>query len=129
MDVPEHISQSIQSFKDYLSEAIQGKTAILIAEDKNIYLTGIIGIVLEITKGMLPLFIGRSALELARIKSLLQETEADYLTIFDSKNNLTDDEPRGEQLIFNWNLDENGCISVASSYSLVGKINHRGFQS
>ena len=66
------IQQSVESFKAYLSEAIQGKTAILIGEDKNIYLAGVIGIVLEITHGIIPLFIGRSALEIANIQTILK---------------------------------------------------------
>ena len=120
--------QAKESFKQYLSEAIQDKTAILIGVDKNIYLTGVVGIILEVTKGMVPLFIGRSALELANITQVLKASKADYLTIFDSKHNLTDDEPRGEQLVFDWHVKD-GSVMVTSSSSLVGKIRHRGFQS
>jgi len=123
------VQQSVESFKAYLSEAIQGKTAILIGEDKNIYLAGVIGIVLEITHGIIPLFIGRSAIEIANIQTILKDSKADYLTIFDSKHNLTDDEPRGEQLVFDWKVNENGQVTVKSSYSLVGEVKHRGFQS
>ena len=121
--------QSIQSLKAYLFEALQGKTAILIAEDKNIYLTGVIGVILEITNGQIPLFIGRTAAEIANLKTILQETQAEYLTIFDTKHNQTDDEPRGEQTVFDWHVNDNGSINITSSYSLVGEVKHRGWQS
>ena len=124
----EKVKQAKESFKQYLSEAIKGKTAILIGEDKNIYLTGIVGIVLEVTKGMLPLFIGRNAVELANVTQVLRASDADYLTIFDSKHNLTDDEPRGEQLVFDWHVKDDSLM-VSSSYNLVGEIKHRGWQS
>ncbi len=123
------IKQAIESFKAYLSEALADKTAIVIGEDKNIYLTGVVGIVLEVTQGLMPLFIGRTAQELASITKLLGDTKANYLTIFDAKHNLTDDEPRGEQLLFDWRVNDQGQLLVRSSYSLVGKMRHRGFQS
>ena len=122
------IKQARESFKQYISESIQDKTAILMGIDKNIYLAGVVGIVLEVTKGLVPLFIGRSAVELANITQVLKASKANYLTIFDSKHNLTDDEPRGEQLVFDWRIKDD-AIMVSSSYSLVGKIRHRGFQS
>ena len=59
------VKQARESFKQYLSESIKDKTAILMGIDKNIYLAGVVGIVLEVTKGLVPLFIGRSAVELA----------------------------------------------------------------
>ena len=121
--------QAIESLKAYLSEALQGKTAILIGEDKNIHLTGVIGIILEITHGQIPLFIGRTATEIANIKTILQDTQAEYLTIFDTKHNQTDDEPRGEQTVFDWHVNDNGSINITSSYSLVGEVKHRGWQS
>lgn len=121
------VKQSIQSFKDYLSEAIQGKTAIVLGIDKNIYLQGVVNIIQEVTRGMLPLFIGRSVHELANITQVLKTSNADYLSVFDNKHNLTDDEPRGEQLVFDWQLKD-GSLLVTSSYSLVGKIRHRGLQ-
>jgi hypothetical protein len=122
------VVQSIESFKAYLSEALQGKDAVVIGEDKNIYLAGIVGIVQEVGQGLLPIYIGRTALQLAKIKTKIAMAEIDALWVFDNKHNLTDDEPRGEQLVFDWGLKD-GSLLVSSSYSLVGKIRHRGFQS
>ncbi len=125
------IKQAKESFKQYLYEALQGKTAILLAIDKNVYLQGVVNIVQEVTKGLLPLFIGRNPMEIAKIVEVLKETEADYLTIIENKHNLTDDEPRGEQLVFDWQIQQGGAlpgILVTTSYSLVGKIRHRGLQ-
>ena len=121
------VKQAKESFKQYLSEAIQGKTAIVLGIDKNIYLQGVVNIIQEVTRGMLPLFIGRSVHELANITKVLKASNADYLSVFDNKHNLTDDEPRGEQLIFDWEAKD-GSLMVSSSYSLVGKIRHRGLQ-
>jgi hypothetical protein len=122
------VIQSIESFKAYLSEALQGKDAVVIGEDKNIYLAGIVGIVQEVADGLLPIYIGRTALQLAKIKTKIAMAEIDALWVFDNKHNLTDDEPRGKQLVFDWELKD-GSLLVSSSYSLVGKIRHRGFQS
>lgn len=121
------IKASIQAFQDYLSEAIKDKDAIVIGEDKNIHLTGVVGILLEVTKGLIPLFIGRTVLELANIKAKITANSINAFWIFDNKHNLTDDEPRGEQLVFDWQLKD-GSLLVTSSYSLVGKIRHRGLQ-
>lgn len=121
------VKQAKESFKDYLSETIQGKTAIVLGIDKNIYLQGVVNIIQEVTKGLIPLFIGRSVCELANINQLLKAGKADYLIIFENKHNLTDDEPRGEQLVFDWHVKDD-AVMVTSSYSLVGKIRHRGLQ-
>ena len=121
------VKQARESFKQYLSESIQDKTAIVLGIDKNIYLQGVVNIIQEVTRGMLPLFIGRSVHELANITKVLKASNADYLSVFDNKHNLTDDEPRGEQLIFDWEAKD-GSLMVSSSYSLVGKIRHRGLQ-
>ena len=135
--------QSIESFKQYLSEAVKDKDAILLGEEGNMYLAGVVGIVQEVTQGLMPLFIARTAMQAAKIKRKLDADAYNYLTIFDNKHNLTDDEPRGEQIVFNWGLtqelypakhkwlklsdDENAPILVESSFSLVGEIRHRGF--
>ena len=134
--------QSIESFKQYLSEAIKDKEAILLGEDGNMYLAGVVGIVQEVTEGLIPLFIARTVSQIAKIKQKLEAENYNYLTILDSKHNLTDDEPRGEQMVFKWgfskdiysekhkwfNLEANekSPIMVASSFSLVGQIRHRG---
>ena len=51
------------------------------------------------------------------------------LSIFEVKHNLEDDEPRPEQLIFDWSVNKNGTLDVKTSYSLVGEVRHRGWQS
>ena len=56
------IKQSIESFKQYLSEVVKDKEAIIIGEDSNIHLAGVVGIVQEVTDGLIPLFIGRTGL-------------------------------------------------------------------
>ncbi len=118
----------LDAFRDFLSEKIKGYDAVIIAEDKNIHLTGIVGIVQEVSKGLLPMYIGRTALELANIKSKTTANKINAFWIFDNKHNCTDDEPRYEQLIFKWQLEE-GNLLVSSSHRLVGTIHHRGFQS
>ena len=119
---------SINAFKDFFSETLPHYDAVVIGEDKNIYLAGIVGIVQEVTEGLTPLYIGRTALQLAKIKSKIMKAEINAFWIFDSKHNLTDDEPRGEQLVFDWEMKDDQLL-VKSSYSLVGKVRHQGFQS
>ena len=118
----------LASFRDFLSEKIKGYDAVAISEDKNIFLTGIVGIVQEVSLGLLPMYIGRTALELANIKKKLTRENINAFWIFDNKHNCMDDEPRYEQLVFKWKLEE-GNLLVSSSHRLVGKIRHRGFQS
>jgi hypothetical protein len=135
--------QSIESFKQFLSEAIKDKEAIHLGEDGDIYLAGVVGIVQEVTQGLLPLYLSRTLAQAAMITRKLKAKNINYLTIFSNKHNLTDDEPRGEQMLFEWgyssdfypdktewlNLDNqgNGPIMIKSSFSLVGKIRHRGW--
>jgi hypothetical protein len=135
--------QSIEAFKQFLSEAIKDKDAILLGEDGNIYLAGVVGIVQEVTQGLMPLYLSRTLAQAARITKKLKSENINYLTICSNKHNLTDDEPRGEQMLFEWgysqdlypdkhewlNLgsNENQPIMVTSSFSFVGKIRHRGW--
>ena len=117
----------LDAFRDFLSEKIKGYDAVIIAEDKNIHLTGIVGIVQEVSEGLLPMYIGRTALELANIKTKLTNDNINAFWIFDNKHNCVDDEPRYQQLVFSWEVQD-GNILVKSSHELVGKIRHRGFQ-
>lgn len=135
--------QSIEAFKAYLSEVIKDKEAIHLGEDGNIYLAGVVGIVQEVTQGLLPLYLSRTLAQAAIITRKLKAKNINYLTICSNKHNLTDDEPRGEQMLFEWgrssdlypdktewlNLDNHGNepIMIKSSFSLVGKIRHRGW--
>lgn len=115
------------SFRAFLSEKWRDYDAVVIAEDKNIYLQGVIGIVQAVTKGQLPMYIARSVIELKEIKVLVTTKAINVFYIFDNKENLTDDEPRGEQVVFKWYLHD-GHLMVSSDYTLVGKIRHRGLQ-
>ena len=130
--MPEKIklTQSVASFRAYLNESITDKTAIVLWIDKNIHLVGLVDIVQEITQGLIPLFIARTPKQYARIQSIFKQvSQANVLSIFEIKHNLTDDEPRLEQLIFDWSVNEDGILDVKTSYSLVGQVRHRGWQS
>ena len=115
------------AFRDFLSEKIKDYDAVVIAEDKNLHLAGTVGIVQEISQGMIPMYIGRTALELANIKTKLTAENINAFWIFDNKHNCVDDEPRYQQLVFSWEVQD-GNILVKSSHALVGKIRHRGLQ-
>ena len=127
--MPELKSVELQrnAFRDFLSEKIKGHDAVVVAEDKNIHLTGIVGIVQEVSQGMIPMYIGRTALELANIKTKLINDNLNAFWIFDNKHNLTDDEPRYQQMVFSWEVQD-GNILVKSSHELIGAVKHRGFQ-
>lgn len=76
------------------------------------------------------MFIARTPKQYARIQSIFKQvSQANVLSIFEIKHNLTDDEPRLEQLIFDWSVNEDGILDVKTSYSLVGQVRHRGWQS
>jgi len=115
------------AFRDFLSEKIKGYDAVVIAEDKNLHLAGIVGIVQEVSQGMIPMYIGRTALELGNIKTKLTAENINAFWIFDNKHNCVDDEPRCQQLVFNWEV-QNGNLLVKSSHCLLGEVCHRGFQ-
>ncbi len=121
---------STEALKTYLAEEVKTHNIIAIWIDKNIYLVGLINLIQEVTKGLVPMCIARTAAEFAKIKMHL-ETNPDIkpLLIYDIKHNLVDDEPRGEQLAFNWKINDGGIINVESSYSFVGEIKHRGWKS
>lgn len=121
------IKTATESLKAYLSELLKAYDAVVIAEDKNIYLVGVVGIVQEVTRGLLPMYIARSVTELRDIKAKVDANGLDVFYIFDNKENLTDDEPRGEQVAFRWELKD-GNLMVSSDYTLVGEIQHRGLQ-
>ena len=116
------------AFRDFLSEKVKDYDAVVIAEDKNIHLAGIVGIVQEVSQGMMPMYIGRTALELANIKTKLTAENINAFWIFDNKHNLTDDEPRYQQMVFSWEVQD-GNILVKSSHELIGEVKHRGFQA
>ena len=115
------------AFCDFLSEKIKDYDAVVIAEDKNLHLAGIVGIVQEVSQGMIPMYIGRTALELANIKTKLTAENINAFWIFDNKHNCVDDEPRCQQLVFNWEV-QNSNFLVKSSNRLLGEVRHRGFQ-
>ena len=89
------------------------------------------------------MYLSRTLAQAAMITRKLKAKNLNYLTICSNKHNLTDDEPRGEQMIFEWgrssdlypdktawlNLDNHGNepIMIKSSFSLVGRIRHRGW--
>ena len=83
------IKQSIEAFKQFLSEAIQDKDAILLGEDGNIYLAGVVGIVQEVTQGLIPLYLSRTLAQAARITRKLKFENINYLTIYSNKHNQT----------------------------------------
>ena len=121
------IKTATESLKAYLSESLKAYDAVVIAEDKNIYLVGVVGIVQEVTQGLLPIYIARSVTELRDIKAKVDANWLDVFYIFDNKENLTDDEPRCEQVAFRWELKD-GNLMVSSDYTLVREIRHRGLQ-
>jgi len=124
------VKQSIVSFRAYLTEVIADKTAIALWIDKNIHLVGLVSIVQEVTQGLTPLFIARTPKQYAQIQSIFKQApDANVLSIFEVKHNLEDDEPRREQLIFDWAVNKNSTLDVKTSCSLVGKVRHRGWKS
>ena len=61
-------TESTEALKTYLSNELKTHNLIALWIDKNIYLVGLINIIQEVTKGLTPMCIARTALEFAKIK-------------------------------------------------------------
>ena len=123
----EKVKTSMESLKLFLSEKLKDYDTVVISEDKNIYLAGVVGIIQSLTMGLIPIYIARSVIELKNIKQKLGETACNAFYIFDCKHNQCDDEPRNEQIVFNWIID-NDQLLITSSHRLIGEVRHKGLQ-
>ncbi|WP_440993602.1 hypothetical protein [Cysteiniphilum litorale] len=101
---------------DMLRERLTNYDAIVIGEDKQMYISGIVPVIHDANvKHMLPIYIARTTTQLHSIKSKLDQTNLKAFYVLDNKYTIEKDEPTGQELIEQWRI-ESDCILVTSSY-------------
>ncbi|WP_440617843.1 hypothetical protein [Cysteiniphilum sp. 6C5] len=113
---------SLERFKVYLSEQLQNKEAVILSEyyalatTKRFVDTGLIGVIQEVTAGLLPIYIALDILQFSHIKEKLEMQGVSSFIIFEDKANIKQDQLASEKLIdFDWqpeNIYE--CVKVIS---------------
>ncbi|GGG06281.1 MULTISPECIES: hypothetical protein [Cysteiniphilum] len=99
-----------------LTSSLEAYDAIIIAEDKNTYIHGVIDAVQKVNeKYLLPIYIAKTTSQLARLKQKLDATALRTFYILDNKYTIEENEPKGQELIEQWQL-ENDCVMITSSY-------------
>ncbi|WP_119328385.1 hypothetical protein [Cysteiniphilum halobium] len=112
----------LERFKVYLSEQLQNKEAVILSEyyafatTKRFVDTGLIGLIQEVTAGLLPIYIALDILQFSHIKEKLETQGVSSFIIFEDKANIKQDQLASEKLIdFDWqpeNIYE--CVKVIS---------------
>ena len=112
------IKQSIESFKQYLSEVVKDKEAIVIGEDQNISLYGVISVVQEATQGKIPLYIGKSVHQLRVICRQMINDGLRAFYLLDNKYDINATEPQGQNLIKEWCIEDH-VVLITSDYQYI----------
>lgn len=112
------IKQSIESFKQYLSEVVKDKEAIVIGEDSNIHLAGVISVVQEATQGKIPLYIGKSVHQLRVICRQMINDGLRAFYLLDNKYDINATEPQGQNLIKEWRIEDH-VVLITSDYQYI----------
>ncbi|WP_440682940.1 hypothetical protein [Cysteiniphilum halobium] len=112
----------LERFKVYLSEQLQNKEAVILSEyyafatTRRFFDTGLIGVIQEVTAGLLPIYIALDILQFSHIKEKLEAQGVSSFIIFEDKANIKQDQLVSEKLIdFDWepeNIYE--CVKVIS---------------
>lgn len=99
-----------------LTSRLDDYDAIIIAEDKNTYIHGVIDLVQKVNNQfLLPIYLAKTTSQLARLKQKLGASGMRTFYILDNKYDIEENEPKGQELIKQWQLEED-CIMVTSSY-------------
>ncbi|MBK2125672.1 hypothetical protein [Fangia hongkongensis] len=99
-----------------LSSRLKEYDAIIIGEDKEVYISGMVPVVHEANiNHMLPIYIARTTSQLGKLKSKLDGAGLRVFYILDNRYTIEEDEPTGQELIDLWHI-ENDCVLVTSSY-------------
>ncbi|WP_440617465.1 hypothetical protein [Cysteiniphilum sp. 6C5] len=120
---------SIKRFKIYLSEKLQDKEAVIVSDyyafgtSQHFFDTGIIGIIQEITHGLLPIYIALDIVQFSHIKEKLDAKGVPVFIIFEDKSNLKHDTSK-DKILFNFDWQHENvydCVSV-SNYTIGDKV-------
>ena len=114
MPVTEHINQ-------ILTTKANRYNAIVIGEDQNASLYGVISIVQEATQRKMPLYIGKSVHQLRVIHHQLINDGLRAFYLLDNKYDINTTEPQGQNLIKEWHI-ENHVALITSDYKYIKDV-------
>ena len=110
---------SVKTGKQQLKKILTNKTirydAIVIGEDQNMSLYGVISIVQEATQGKMPLYIGKSVHQLRIIHHQLINDVIRAFYLLDNKYDIDTTEPQGQNLIKEWRIEDH-VVLITSDY-------------
>lgn len=92
--------------------------AIVIGEDQNMSLYGVISAVQETTQGKIPLYIGKSVHQLRIIHHQLINDGIRAFYLLDNKYDINTTEPQGQNLIKEWRIEEH-VVLITSDYQYI----------
>lgn len=92
--------------------------AIVIGEDQNMSLYGVISVVQEATQGKIPLYIGKSINQLRAIRHQLINEGLRAFYLLDNKYELQATEPQGQNLIKEWRIEKD-VVLITSDYQHI----------
>ena len=95
--------------------------AIVICEDQNASLYGIIFAVQEATQGKIPLYIGKSVEQLREIRHKLINEGQTAFYLLDNKYELNTTEPQGQNLIKEWQIEKD-VVLITSDYKCIQDV-------
>ena len=95
--------------------------AIVIGEDQNASLYGIIFAVQEATQGKIPLYIGKSIDQLEAIRHKLINNGLRAFYLLDNKYNPNTTEPQGQNLIKEWQIEQD-VVLITSDYKYIKDV-------
>ena len=113
---------SVNTGKQQLKQILTTKAirydAIVIGEDQNMSLYGVVSAVQEATQGKIPLYIGKSVHQLRIIYRQLINDGLRAFYLLDNKYDLNTTEPQGQNLIKEWRI-ENHVVLITSDYKYI----------
>ena len=92
--------------------------AIVIGEDQNMSLYGVISVVQEATQGKIPLYIGKSIHQLRVIHNQLINDGLRAFYLLDNKYDINATEPQGQNLIKEWRIEDH-VVLITSDYQYI----------
>ena len=95
--------------------------AIVIGEDQNASLYGVIFAVQEATQGKIPLYIGKSVEQLREIRHKLINEGQTAFYLLDNKYELNTTEPQGQNLIKEWRIEQD-VVLITSDYKYIKDV-------
>ena len=106
------------SLKKILITKAMRYNAIVIGEDQNASLYGVISAVQEATQGKIPLYIGKSIHQLRVIRHQLINEGLRAFYLLDNKYDPNTTEPQGQNLIKEWHIEDHAVL-ITSNYQHI----------